>query len=65
MTSPPSPHLFLNPMTDSIPLSQASALPDDLQQLKALLAKTYCEAQQVKLATNEYKKRRADQYHEL
>jgi hypothetical protein len=41
-----------------------SALPDDPQHLKSLLAKIYNEGQQAKLAATEFK-RRADQFSEL
>ena len=60
-----SPSFFKSDETQSIPLPEAiRALPDDPDRLKALLAKTYKEAQQARLAAIEYK-RRAEQFEKL
>ena len=60
-----SPSFFKTNQADQTPLPEAiRALPDEPQQLKALLANTYREAQQAKLAAKQYK-RQADQYEEL
>ena len=60
-----SPSFFKSDETQSIPLPEAiRALPDDPKRLKALLARTYKEAQQARLAAREYK-RKAEQYESL
>ena len=49
-----SPSFFKS--NDQIPLPEAiRALPDDAEQIKQILAKTYRETQSVKLLLNEYK----------
>ena len=60
-----SPSFFKTNPSDQTPLPEAiRVLPDNPQQLKALLAKTYREGQHAKLAAKEYK-RRAGQYEAL
>lgn len=60
-----SPAFFKSTTQEATPLPEAiRALPDNPQELKALLARTYREAQQAKLATQKYK-RLSEQYHEL
>ena len=60
-----SPSFFKSKTPDKTPLPEAiNALPDDPEQLKVLLAKTYQEAQQAKRDAIKYKKH-SDQYQEL